>query len=78
MREDGGVTAVLRERNGVERFGERTNLVHLHENRVRRAGVDALLEELHVGDKYTRLRVRRVIIVESSRTEIVFRIRDRA
>ena len=49
MAEDGGVAIGLRELDGVQRFGERTDLVHLHENRIGRAGIDAFLEELHVG-----------------------------
>jgi len=45
MREDGGIAAVLRKRDGVERFSERTDLVHLHENRVRRAGINSFFAE---------------------------------
>jgi hypothetical protein len=45
------VAVELGELDGVEGLGERADLVHLHENRVGRAGVDALLEELHVGDE---------------------------
>ena len=37
--------------DGVQHFGERTDLVHFHENRVGRAGINALLEELHIGDE---------------------------
>src|SRR6185312_9582788 len=48
MRNDGGVTMALRKLDGVERFGEGADLVHLNENRIGRAGIDALLEELGV------------------------------
>ena len=51
MADDGGVVVVLGQLDGVERLGERADLVDLDEDRVGRAGVNALLEELHVGDE---------------------------
>ena len=49
--DDGGVAVVLGQFDGVEGLGERADLVHLHEDRVGHAGVDALAEELDVGDE---------------------------
>jgi hypothetical protein len=39
------------ELDGIEGLGEGADLVHLHEDRVGGAGLDALLEELDVGDE---------------------------
>ena len=49
--EDGGVAVGLGQLHAVEGFGEGTDLVHLDEDRVGGAGIDALLEELGVGDE---------------------------
>ena len=46
--ENGGVFVRLGEADGVQRLREGTDLVHLHEDGVGRASVDALLEELGV------------------------------
>ena len=51
MRDDGGVVGILGHLHGVEGLGEGTDLVHLDEDRVGGAGLDALLEELGVGDE---------------------------
>ena len=46
MADDGGVVVVLGQFDGVERLGERADLVDLDEDRVGRAGINALLQEL--------------------------------
>ena len=51
MADDRGVIVVLRQFDGVQRLGERADLVHFHQDRIRRAGVDATLQELHVRDE---------------------------
>ena len=49
MADDGGVAVFLGEFDGVERLGERADLVDLHEDRVGHAAFDALAEEFDVG-----------------------------
>ena len=49
--EDGGVAVFLGEFDGVEGLGEGTDLVHLDEDRVGDAELDALGEEIDVGDE---------------------------
>ena len=51
MRDDGRVFVLLRELDGVEGLREGADLVDLDEDRVGRAGRDAFLEELDVGDE---------------------------
>ena len=51
MADDGRVTRLVRHLDGIERFGQRADLVNLDQNRVAALLVDALLEELDVGDE---------------------------
>src|SRR2546421_9366190 len=51
MADDGRVTILLCEFDGIERLAEGADLVDLHQNRVGRAGFDALAEKLHVRDE---------------------------
>src|SRR5690606_28761382 len=46
-----GVTSALRHLHCIERLGERTDLVELHEQRVACAHLDALCEALRVRDE---------------------------
>src|SRR5438046_5691653 len=49
MADDDAVTVLLREFDGIERLGERADLVHFHENRIGRALLDSFAQEFHVG-----------------------------
>jgi len=49
--DDGGVASALGHGHGVEGLGERTDLVHLHEDRVSGFSLDPAREELGVGDE---------------------------
>ena len=51
MADDGCVVVFLRQADGAERLGEGADLVHLHEDGVGYALVDAALEEFHIGDE---------------------------
>ena len=51
MTDDGSVFIFPREFDAVERLGERANLIHFDENRVRDAAVDGFPQELDVGDE---------------------------
>jgi len=51
MADHGRVPVFLREFNGVERLGERADLVDFDENRIGHALLDAFAQELHVGDE---------------------------
>ncbi len=51
MAHDGGVAVAVGQIDRVQRFRQRTDLVHFHENGVGGLGVDALLEELGVRDE---------------------------
>jgi len=41
MADDGGVAGFLRHLDRVEGLGERADLIYFHQDRVRRAGLDA-------------------------------------
>jgi len=57
MTDDGRLAVVLGQFHGVERFGERADLVHFDEDRVGPgAGVDAGWKELDVGGQTNRHR----------------------
>ena len=49
--DDSGVAVFLGEFDGVERLGERADLVHFDEDRVCHTLVDAFAEEFHIGDE---------------------------
>ena len=51
MAHDAGVTGLLGGLDGLERLGERTDLVDLDQDRVGGTQLDALLEALGVGDE---------------------------
>ena len=51
MADNGGVAVFLRQADRAKRLGERTDLVHLDEDRVGHALVDAALQEFGVGDE---------------------------
>ena len=51
MTDDGRVFIFLREFDAVERLGERADLIHFDENRVRDAAVDGFAQELDVGNE---------------------------
>ena len=46
------VAGVARHRDGVERLGDRADLIQLHEQRVADAFGDAALQDLRVGDEH--------------------------
>src|SRR5204863_3660425 len=45
MTDHGGVAVLLRQLDRVQRFSKRANLVHLHEDRIRDALIDALAQK---------------------------------
>src|ERR1700693_1026032 len=51
MRHHGGVAASLRELHRLDRLRQRSDLVHLHEDRVRHAPLDASLQPRRVRDE---------------------------
>ena len=51
MGDDGRVIGCLRHFDGVESFCERSDLINFHENGIRRAGVNAALEEIRIGNE---------------------------
>ena len=51
MGSNGGVTMTMSHLDSIQCLGERTNLVYLDEDRVGSPHLDALFQELHVGDK---------------------------
>lgn len=51
MGSNGGVTMAMSHLDSIQCLGERTNLVYLDEDRVGCTHLDALLQELHVGNK---------------------------
>ena len=51
MGDDSGVAVLFREFDGVEGFGQRTDLVHFNENRVGDAVFESFSEEFDVGDE---------------------------
>src|SRR5436190_1670809 len=51
MRDDRAVAGVRRHRHGVQRFGDRTDLIQLDQDRVRDLFVDAALEDFGVRDE---------------------------
>ena len=51
MADDSGVSVGFGQLDAIQSFGERPNLVHLDENRIRRAGLDSFLQELRIGDE---------------------------
>ena len=51
MGSNGGVTMAMSHLDSIQCLGERTNLVHLDEDRVGSTHLDTLLQELHVSNK---------------------------
>lgn len=51
MGSNGGVTMTVSHLDSIQCLGKRTNLVHLDEDRVGSTHLDALFQELHVGNK---------------------------
>ncbi len=49
MTDHGGVFVLGGETNGIERFGERADLIHLHKNGICHALVDSLFQEFDIG-----------------------------
>ena len=50
MADDRGVVVFLRQLDGIERLGERADLVHFHQNGVGHALIDRLAQEIHIRD----------------------------
>src|SRR6267142_3919477 len=48
MADDRRVTIGLRKLHGIECFGKRTDLIHLHQNGICRSRIDPLFQELHI------------------------------
>src|SRR3954469_2395588 len=52
MGDDDAVAVAPRELDRLERLGQRADLIHLHEDRVRDGGVDATLQDLRIRDDH--------------------------